>query len=437
MSNSKSTDHWNVLARLLGAAPADAEIPAEAEIPTEADAEVLAEAPVEETGMPETPPSADLFWEKPSAERVSEPGPTTEVAAVVEPVRTEISVPAKPAPKAAPASKPSKPKANHWRELASSLGIEVPEPEPEPEPEAAPVIAEIDNPMVREAPSIPTRAPEYRERAEHGPRSKTAYQEPSRTPRAERGFDAGVRTRSEPRQGSRRASLFEDPDLSLDTPGVLDSIFDEIEPETAADSPPAVDQQPEEIREVREDRRERAEKFVPRERELDLVFEDEPAEEGEEEVEEVEAVATDRGESETPRDADEEDRPGRRRKRRRRRGGRRDQKPAAEETQGEAAEEGFEEDEEPIERRSDATDIRERRPVAQSEELEDLEDEADDHLEDDEEDEEGGSDRLRLKHKKIPTWEQAIDAIVAVNMESRAKNPGGGAGRGRGRRWRR
>ena len=60
-------------------------------------------------------------------------------------------------------------------------------------------------------------------------------------------------------------------------------------------------------------------------------------------------------------------------------------------------------------------------------ELEDLDDDADDHLEDDEEeDEEGGSERLRLKHKKIPTWQQAIDAIIAVNMESRAKNPGGG-----------
>ena len=71
-------------------------------------------------------------------------------------------------------------------------------------------------------------------------------------------------------------------------------------------------------------------------------------------------------------------------------------------------------------------------------ELEDLDDEADDHLEDDEDGEEGGSERLRLKHKKIPTWQQAIDAIIAVNMESRAKNPGGGgAGRGRGRRWRR
>ena len=189
------------------------------------------------------------------------------------------------------------------------------------------------------------RAPEHKERADHGPRTKTTDQEPRRTPRAELGFDAGVRTRSEPRQGSRRASLFEDPDLSLDTPGVLDSIFDEVEPETAADSPPVVDQHPEEIREVREDKRERAEKFVPRERELDLVFSDEPAEEADEEIEEVEEVATDRGESETPRDADEEDRPGRRRKRRRRRGGRRDQKPAAEETQGEAAEEGIEEDE--------------------------------------------------------------------------------------------
>jgi hypothetical protein len=233
--------------------------------------------------------------------------------------------------------------------------------------------------------------------------------------------------------------LFEDPNLSLDTPGVLDAIFDEVEPETAVEGPAVVAPPPERIREIREDRRERAEKFIPREREPDLTFSDEPADE---EVEDVEEVVTDRGESETPRDADEEDRSNRRRKRRpRRRGGRRDQKPATETTRDEVAEEGIEEEDEGrIERRSDATDILERRPAAPADEVEDLDDEAEDQLlEDDEEDgEEDASERLRLKHKKIPTWQQAIDAIVAVNMESRAKNPGGGGGgRGRGRRWRR
>jgi hypothetical protein len=86
--------------------------------------------------------------------------------------------------------------------------------------------------------------------------------------------------------------------------------------------------------------------------------------------------------------------------------------------------------------RSDPAKLRERRIPAEAEEDDDLGDEAEDRLDDDDDDDdEGSSERLRLKHKKIPTWQQAIDAILATNMESRTKNPGGG--RGRGRRWRR
>jgi len=36
-------------------------------------------------------------------------------------------------------------------------------------------------------------------------------------------------------------------------------------------------------------------------------------------------------------------------------------------------------------------------------------------------------------HRAIPAWEEAIGYIVAVNMETRAKNPKGGQPRGRGR----
>ena len=99
-------------------------------------------------------------------------------------------------------------------------------------------------------------------------------------------------------------------------------------------------------------------------------------------------------------------------------------------------EEEFEE-EDVAEPRGSAAPVRDSRAAEELDEDEELEDE--DRFDGDEEDEEEGSgERLKLKHKKIPTWQQAVDAIIAVNMESRAKNPsgGGGGGRGRGRRWR-
>lgn len=54
-------------------------------------------------------------------------------------------------------------------------------------------------------------------------------------------------------------------------------------------------------------------------------------------------------------------------------------------------------------------------------------------------DAEGGSEDSLDKnsHRGIPAWEDAIGVIIAVNMESRAKNPKGSGqrprGRGRGR----
>ena len=79
MSNSKSTDHWNVLARLLGTARQTQRYRKRQR------RRGTGQAPGnwEKAEMPETPLSADLFWEQPSAELASEPGPTTEIAAVV------------------------------------------------------------------------------------------------------------------------------------------------------------------------------------------------------------------------------------------------------------------------------------------------------------------------------------------------------------------
>ncbi len=67
----------------------------------------------------------------------------------------------------------------------------------------------------------------------------------------------------------------------------------------------------------------------------------------------------------------------------------------------------------------------------------------DDDEHDGEHDEEGG-DSPRIGFRNIPTWQDAIGVMIAKNMESRARNPGGsrgpggrggrGGGRGRGRR---
>lgn len=460
MSDSKSADHWNILARLLGTAPADLS-EEKSESPESPAAEPQDEIPcagpaTELEPLPESSaPAVAELAEMPEAAAESEPVSGSAAAArfddLFEPLEpapvgiapdefapVELAEPAQPAPRAEVPRTPVKPKpANHWRELAATLGIEVAEPEPEPEPEPA---AEVKVPEVRAvvvppaSSPVPPRTSDRRARADF--RSRDEEREAERTPPREPDRES-VRDRTPPRHDLRRASLFEDPNLSLDTPGVLDAIFDEAEPETADDrasvEPPRGEVREERTR--REERFERPERSAPRGRGRDAIFADAP------EDEDVEEAAPERSETDGPRDAEDEDKSARRRKRRRRRGVRRDPRATSEEPRDreEIEDEGSEDDEELAERRSEAPDLRERRlPV--KDEL--PEDEAEDHLEEDDEedDEEDSGERLRLKHKKIPTWQQAVDAIITVNMESRAKNPGGGGGaggRGRGRRWRR
>jgi hypothetical protein len=61
--------------------------------------------------------------------------------------------------------------------------------------------------------------------------------------------------------------------------------------------------------------------------------------------------------------------------------------------------------------------------------------------EDEDEDEDGDDQSPRVGFRNIPTWDEAVGLMIAKNMESRAKNPGGGRGpggnRGRGNRGRR
>ena len=60
----------------------------------------------------------------------------------------------------------------------------------------------------------------------------------------------------------------------------------------------------------------------------------------------------------------------------------------------------------------------------------DQHDDQDDHDEADEKDE---SDSSQPKHRKIPTWQEAITMVISANMEARSRSREGQRGRGRGR----
>lgn len=394
MTDSKSMDHWRFLAQQLGAAPAS-EPEEEAKTP---DVEQTEQPTVVVNPAVEPPPVLAAEGE---ATRVSEPV----TPSVPEP-------PPKPSTPPPPAA--AKPKArNHWRELAAKLGLEVSEPEPE-EPEVAEAVAPSD----------------WAEPVAPAPVPPAVINTPE--PRV-REVDAGPKRAPDSRREGRRPSLFEDPDLSLDTPGVLDAVFDEAEPAATAE--------PEDIFEHRS--------AEPPERELEsrdrfALLERDELSFGEAEAQDVDEApveaATGVAEAEEALDTEDEERANRRRRRprRRRRGGRRDQEPAPDGGARGDAEAGRRSEEEPVEPRATAPvrEIPEAEEVDEGREFED-EDEDEDHYEEEDEEEEGSGERLKLKHKKIPTWQQAIDAIISVNMEARAKNPGGGGGsRGRGRRWR-
>lgn len=391
MTDSKSMDHWRFLAQQLGAAPAP-EPEEEAKTPD-----------VAETKIP-------TVMVVPVVEPPPEVAAEGEMTLVSEPVTPSVPAP-HPKLSSPPSPAAAKPKArNHWRELAAKLGLEVSEPEPEPEEfEVAEAVAPSDlaepvAPPPVPPPVISTPEPRVRE------------------------VDAGPKRWSDSRREDRRPSLFEDPNLSLDTPGVLDAVFDEVEPAAMAEPDDIFEHRSAEPPERELESRDR---FALFERD-ELSFE----EAEEQEVDEAPvAAAAGVAEANEVLDTEDEERASRRRRRprRRRRGGRRDQEPAQDGGAREDAEAGRRSEEEPVEPRATA-------PVRQipeaEEDDEDREFEDEDH-EEEEDEEEGSGERLKLKHKKIPTWQQAIDAIISVNMEARAKNPGGGGGsRGRGRRWR-
>jgi hypothetical protein len=194
----------------------------------------------------------------------------------------------------------------------------------------------------------------------------------------------------------------------MTTEPFMDEVADAIELDVTT-PPPAADAETEERRRRRKRRRRRGRRgdsTASRPERADGV---EPAEETDEEsFVELDDAPEDssRSEVETRQDRSEsgEERP-RRRRRRRRRGGRREESAAAAES----------------------------RPPAPTED-DDAGDEDDtlaEVLGEVEGDDELKGDEPQLSHKKIPSWQEAIDVVVATNMAQRSKHPSN-SGRGRG-----
>jgi hypothetical protein len=396
MSNPTKTDHWRDLAQLIGA-----EIPEE---PAEPLVQAAAEAALSTEGPSEASPAPDIggrlgeptYVEQPPTEPAGESLP----GAPAEPEKPAAVKPAREKPVAekqveAPPRTPPKVDRGHWNDLARSLGLEVPS-EPELEPEPAPPVAE---PAVIEAPAVELREVSVQEVAEE---AVAPDAEPVAAPEVEAAPVDVFEREFAPR------SRFEEPSFDFETPGVLDAIFDEEEPEppSPAEPPPGMAAAVEPVEAPVE--RPAAEWSPPEEESA------EPEELAEEEAEEEpELVAEAETAEEAAEPGDEERRGRRRRRRRRRRGQRRDEESGAEE-QVELAEEA---EKEPIEAEAEAEEA-----------LDDTEE-----AEDQEFDEEEG---IKVKLKQIPTWSEAINFIISTNMEARAKNPSGGS-RNKGRRGRR
>jgi ribonuclease E len=221
-------------------------------------------------------------------------------------------------------------------------------------------------------------------------------------------------------------SLFDGKAFSIDTPGVLDRIFDDSDEETRPAIPAGFEER-EEFSELDDDLDDA----------IDLSLDDEDDEDDVEEEEDGAEAASDAAAATEPAVVEAEgDEPRRRRRRRRRR--RKPGKngadeaaaaePAADTRRSGAPPEAAEDEQDLAEELLDDADDRH-----EDEHDEDLH--ADDHHEDDEDDDDLLT--LGVKHRKIPTWDEAVGVVISANMESRAKNPGNGPrgrGRGRGRR---
>lgn len=383
MTEPNTVDHWGALAGDLGAEPA-----------------------------PEKPQPTPATAEEPSAETSAAAPPPPIFKPAGKPARTE--------------KRPARPPA--WDQLAGDLGIEVPPPPVVSEPPASRAFG-------TKAPSPSAPLPEgegsYRSRPAPPPEREGGYRSPSADRpegkgsyrSASTGFAEGVEIKTpspsaplpEEEGGLAPAEIAAEIEAEL-------TAWDDLDP--TATEPRA---------------------FEPQEA-LDVM--DETADEFEEDFA-AEAAAPAGESTEQERD----DRRGRHRRRRRGRGRNRDETetaeagftgPPKEQASGEQAERG----EATAGHFGEGLDVKPAEAEPQefgeqeSEAIHDDMDESGDF--EDEGDDEDGGESPRIGFRNIPTWQDAIGVMIAKNMESRARNPGGsrgpggrgGGGRGRGGRGR-
>ncbi|MCL4202515.1 MAG: hypothetical protein KJ000_08460 [Pirellulaceae bacterium] len=417
MSESKSQDHWKALAELL-----DVSVPDEPE-----------EAPVTQEAEPETAAGVDpqAGVPAPTGDESSEETPLAPPASPAEPPRPPV-----PPARSRPAPRPPAPRAdaNHWRGLAGALGIEVPDEEieeieeveeveeavveaelvAEPEPVVEPdrVAAETDD-TEEDSAASDWSEPSTLQPAQE---SMSDWLNPVVAPDVQAQFEQAVSDTEpppEPPAPPKRSvpSLFDDKSISIDTPGVLDRIFEADSDEERRPAIPAGFEEREAFSEIDDD--------------LDEGIDSSLDEEDDEAGDDAEEALGSAAESQPAEAEGEGDEPRRRRRRRRRR-----RKPGKSDSADAATAEpdaDSQQDDAPREAAASEHDL--------EDELHDDVDDHDDGHHDDEDDDELLT--LGVKHRKIPTWDEAVQVVISANMESRAKNPGNGPrgrGRGRGRR---
>jgi hypothetical protein len=468
---TKPTDlqHWKHLASMLGAAPPE---PPPTNEPTMNPSDHIEPSPDAATASaPENdfePSSVPM----PSAGEVQAAQETVVTAAPEAAIRPAAPVQAAAALKP-PAEKPApRRQSTHWWQLAKALGMDVPEPAPEPEPELEPPVASpaalADMEHLEFAGRMPVSESEE-EAADDASSLASDVEERPVPPQAR-----------PPRRREAHVSP-SDLGLSIDSPGLLDTIFGEFSPRAgttdesrpfepreesmaeesedfAAEDFPAEQRESDDPGERGEDRPRRRRRRRGRRRSGDATAEsalrqegnrrehDEPVDDqrellfgevgddlenvGELEADDLQEVDLERHEVETP-SIDEDDRKDKRRRRRRRRSRR-------PETGERRADDVVVRDRDRDEDDEQDTDVDERdlEPVADKRPASAADRDSD--FDDDAADDEGAA---RMSHHNIPTWDEAVNLVININMEARAKsgnshgpgNRGGRDRRGRGR----
>lgn len=419
-----SSNPWKSLAEELGTPwqdePEAAEVAAPEETFPAPPPPVVAEEVRREETAESTAPlpmmEGDLFAETSDEEPLA---PVNEIA----------DEPAPPTPAMVPPLEPVAPVVDksHWRSLLGELGLEAP-PEPEPElapSETAPPAArtEAGPERFRSANDEVGKTEAAAERRSKGEKPRAASAEPSRP------FGGGLFSDDEEHRFVRAA-----PQVEAE-PETAATAEEEVAPEAA---PAAADETAPRKRGRRRTRswsRLHSQTQEPEVVEAEVVEAEvvEPVAnlEAAELAEEVETADDLFGEEAPAETAAEEEDEGerRRRPRHRRRRSRRGERPAEErETRGARSEDGEEEEpqgdlfaeEEESEEEFELED--ERPPRERRRRREAAEASSPDIEEEDGEEELEGE---RPAHRKIPTWEEAVGLVISINMETRAKTPGG------------